>query len=229
MRIDLADLDDLLDLGDGHPPRLGAGDIEVVGGLAQDQVAGLVGLPGLDDRQVGGDALLEDVRVTVVLPDILPLGQPGAVAGAGVEGRDAGAAGPQLLGQRPLRRQLDLELAGQELLLEGGVLADVGGDHLFDLPGLQQQPEAELVDPGVVADHGQPVRRRVAQGDDQFFRDAAEAEAAGGDGHIILQQAFKRPARIFVYRFHRLSFFTQTRSNRAATASPPPMQSAATP
>ena len=59
-----------------------------------------------------------------------------ADAGRRVERRDAGAAGAQPLGQRALRHQLDLELAGEELALELLVLADVGRDHLPDLPRL---------------------------------------------------------------------------------------------
>ena len=75
-----------------------------------------------------------------------------ADAGAGEEGRDAGAAGAQLLGQRALRREFELELAGQVLALELLVLADVAGDHLLDLARLEQQAEAEAVDAGVVGD-----------------------------------------------------------------------------
>ena len=44
----------------------------------------------------------------------------------GEEGGDAGAAGAQPLGERALRDELDLELAGEELALELLVLADVG-------------------------------------------------------------------------------------------------------
>jgi len=47
----------------------------------------------------------------------------------GEEGRNAGAAGADALGQRALRIELDLELAGEELLGEGLVLADVGRDQ----------------------------------------------------------------------------------------------------
>ena len=39
----------------------------------------------------------------------------------------------------------------QELPLELLVLADVGRDHLAHLPRLEQQPDAEAVDAGVVA------------------------------------------------------------------------------
>ena len=47
--------------------------------------------------------------------------------------------------------ELHLQLAGEELPLELLVLPDVGGDHLADLPVLQQKAETEVVDPAVVS------------------------------------------------------------------------------
>jgi hypothetical protein len=42
---------------------------------------------------------------------------------------------------------------------------------------------------GIVADDGQALHAAVAQGDDQVFRDAAQAEAAGSDRQVVVQQA----------------------------------------
>ena len=106
-------------------------------------------------------------------------------AGAGVEAGNAGAAGAQLLGERALRRQLQLELARQHLALELLVLADVGGDHLRDLPGLEQQTHAEIVHAGVVADDGQALDAALHQRLDQVLGNAAQAEAAGGDRDVV--------------------------------------------
>ena len=91
----------------------------------------------------------------VDLARLLAFGNRGAVAGGGEEGGDAGTAGAQLLGQGALRGEFDFQLAGEQLLLEQGVLADVGGDHLADLPVLQQHAEAETVDAAIVGYHGQ--------------------------------------------------------------------------
>ena len=44
----------------------------------------------------------------------------------------------------------DLELASEVLAGEFRVLADVAADHLADLPRLEQQPEAGIVDAGIV-------------------------------------------------------------------------------
>jgi hypothetical protein len=73
-----------------------------------------------------------------------------ADAGAGEEGRNARTARAQLLGQRALGREFQLQLAGQVLALELLVLTDIAGNHLLDLPRLQQLAQAEVVDAGVV-------------------------------------------------------------------------------
>src|SRR5690606_9539409 len=53
VRVEVADLDDLLHLGDADLAGHGAGRVEVARRLAEHQVAGLVGLPRLDQRDVG--------------------------------------------------------------------------------------------------------------------------------------------------------------------------------
>ena len=124
--------------------------IEVARGLAVDEVAFGIALPGVHDREVGDEAGLHDVALAVELALFLALGDVGADAGLGEEGRDAGAAGADALGQRALRVELDLELAGEKLLREQLVLADIGRDHLLDLARLEQQAEAGAVDAGIV-------------------------------------------------------------------------------
>ncbi len=59
---------------------------------------------------------------------------------------------------------------------------------MLDLPGGEQLAEAEAVDAGVVADRGEVLAAAVAQGGDQRLGDAAQAEAADGDGHAVLHQ-----------------------------------------
>ena len=67
-------------------------------------------------RDVGDQAALHDVGLAVELAHFLALGDQRADAGLGVERRDAGAAGADALGQRALRVELELQLAGQILL-----------------------------------------------------------------------------------------------------------------
>ena len=108
-----AERHDLLDLGDADAARGGAVGIEVARGLPVDEVALLVGLPGLDDGEVGDEAALQDVGLAVEVLVLLALGDDRADAGLGVEARDAGAAGADALGQRALRVELELELAAR--------------------------------------------------------------------------------------------------------------------
>ena len=77
---------------------------------------------------------------------------------------------------------------GQELPLELGVLADVGGHHLADLPVREKQAEPPVVDAAVVRDRGQVPDAAADERGDQVLGDAAEAEAADDErravGHV---------------------------------------------
>jgi hypothetical protein len=101
VRIEASDRHDLLDLGDADPAGGRHRLVEVAGGLAEDEVAALVGLPALDDRQVRADAALEDVGLAVELLMLLALGDLRSDAGLGVEARNARASRPAALGKRP--------------------------------------------------------------------------------------------------------------------------------
>ena len=126
----------------------------------------------------------------------LALGDLGADAGRGEERRNAGATGADAFRQRALRVELDLQLAGQVLLGEGRVLADVGTDHLPHLPRLQQQAEPHVIDAGVVGDDGQVLHPAVADRLDQRRGDAAQPEPARHDRHAVAQQARQGRFRI---------------------------------
>jgi hypothetical protein len=71
--IELAGFDDLLDLGDGDPPRGRAQRVEVLGGLLIDQVAVPIAVPRVDQRVVGHDGAFEDVVGAVEGPHLLGL------------------------------------------------------------------------------------------------------------------------------------------------------------
>ena len=167
VRIELAGLDQLLDLGDRDAAGGRRHRVEVARGLAVDEVAEAVALPGRDQREVADDALLEHVLLAVEDARLLALRDQRARAGRGEEGGDAGAAGAHALGERPLGDELDLELAGEVLPLELLVLADVRGDHLPDPPVSEQDAEAPVVDAAVVRDDGQvPGALPVERGDE---------------------------------------------------------------
>src|SRR5674476_1365675 len=59
---------------------------------------------------------------------------------------------------------------------------------------LQQQPEAGAVDARIVRDDRQIFDAGIADGEDQGFRDAAQAEAAGHDQHAVLEHSGQRGA-----------------------------------
>ena len=183
--IDGAGLDQLFDLGDRHARGRGHHGVEVSRGAPVDQVAEAVALPGLDEREVRAQRRLEHVALAVDDPGFLALGHDGAVGRRREEAGDARAGGAHPLGERALRHQFDLELAAQELPLEFLVLADVGRDHLPDLPRPQQDAGAEIVHAGVVADDGEALRAARVQGANQVFRNAAHAEPAHHDARSV--------------------------------------------
>src|SRR5579884_3807593 len=148
VRVDLARLHQMLDfrdreLGGGRHDR-----VEIAGRLPVDEIALGVALPGVDNGDVGEKAALHQVSLAVELARLLALGDDRADAGPGEKGGNAGAAGADALGERALRIEFELQLAGEILLREQLVLADIGRDHLPDLPGIEQKPEAAAVDAG---------------------------------------------------------------------------------
>ena len=77
-------------------------------------------------------------------------------------------------------------MLGEEL-----VLADIGRDHLSDLARGKQPPEADTVDARIVRDDRQALDARRLNGVDQRLGDAAQAEAAGHDDHVVAQDPGK--------------------------------------
>src|SRR5262249_43232905 len=132
----------------------------------------------------------------------LALGDISARAGAGKEGGDAGTAGADALGQRALRVEFDLQFAGEILLGEQFVFADVGRDHLFDLAALEQQSEASAVHAGIVRHDGEVFDAGVADAEDQRLRDAAQADPTCHNQHAVLEQAGQGCSCVGIYLFH---------------------------
>src|SRR6202034_1274716 len=96
--------------------------------------------------------------------------------GPGEEGGNAGAAGADALRQGARRVEFDLEFAGEELLREGFVLADIGRDHLLDLAGVEQHAETLAVDPAIVGDDGKVFHSGTADGKDERLGNTAQPE-----------------------------------------------------
>src|SRR5439155_23597622 len=111
---------------------------------------------------VGHDPAFADVRHAVELFERFAIGNQGPDAGPRVEGRDAGAAGPEPLGEGALWSEFDLELAGEVLLGEELVLAHIRGDDLADLAGFDEDGQALADNAHVVGDHRQVYDARIA-------------------------------------------------------------------
>ena len=116
--IELAHLDQVLDLGNRDLAGRRHVRIEVARRHPVDEVAGLVALPRLDQRHVGLQRSLQNVFLPVELRDRLALGNHRAESSLGVKRRNAGAARAQLFGKGPLRRELELEFTPQGTLAE---------------------------------------------------------------------------------------------------------------
>ena len=200
--IDLARRHQMLHLGDGHLAGGRHHRVEVSRGLAVDEIAFVVRLPGVDEGDVGDEAPLHHIVLAIEGAGLLALGDDGAIARLGEEGRDARAARADALGQRALGVELQLQLAREKLLGEELVLAHIGGDHLPDLARLQQDAKANAIDARIVGDDGEIFGAGVLDRHDQGLGNAAQAKAARHDGHAILDQACQCARGVGIYLFH---------------------------
>ena len=194
--VDLPGLDEMFDLRDRDLARGGHHRIEVSRRLPVDEIAFRIGLPRMDDGNIGHKTALHDEGLAVELAQVLALGDDRANAGPGEKGRYARATRADALGQGALRSEFELEFTGQKLLREELVLANIGRDHLPDLARLEQDAEADAVDARIVGNDRQVFHARFADREDQRFRNAAEAEDAGHDGHAVFQKTRQRGCRV---------------------------------
>ena len=167
--------------------RAGGGHhgVEVARGAAVDEVALRVAAPGFDEGEVGFEGGLEEVRFAVEVAGLLAVGDDGADAGGGVEGGDACAAGADALGEGALRDEVDFEFAGDDLLLEQLVFADVASGVGGDQAGFEHEAHAESVDAHVVGDGVEAGDAAADESGDAVFGNAAEAEAAEHEGGAV--------------------------------------------
>mmetsp|Transcript_42798 Transcript_42798/g.130152 ORF Transcript_42798/g.130152 Transcript_42798/m.130152 type:complete len:303 (-) Transcript_42798:146-1054(-) len=143
VRAEFSRLHNLLGLGDANPPRHGAVGIGVPGRSPKDEIPPRIGLPCLDEADVGVESLLHDVlsrnavpigkfayfagrtldlgyhrSVRFVFDGYTPLGVDRAGAGGGVEGGYSGSRGAETCGDGTLGGELHLEFATEEHTLE---------------------------------------------------------------------------------------------------------------
>src|SRR5258708_38590804 len=89
VRIDFAGGNEMLDLGHGDLRRRCHHRIEISRGLAVDEVARGIALPGMHDGEGGKQPALHDVSLAVEFLHFLAFGDQGADAGLGIERRNA--------------------------------------------------------------------------------------------------------------------------------------------
>src|SRR6266446_1241883 len=90
---ELAELDQLFDFGDYVIGGGGHHGIEVARGLAIDEIAPAVALPGFDESEISAQGALEEVLAAVEFAGFFAFGNHGAVAGGCVKRGNASAAG----------------------------------------------------------------------------------------------------------------------------------------
>ena len=185
IRIQFAGRDELLDFSDRDAARGRDHRIEIARGLAKNEISHRVALPGFDDGEIRGQRTLQNVFAPVELANVLALGDHRSISCRRVKRRNPRTARAKFFRQGSLRRQLDFELAGHEQLLEKFVLANVAGNHLFDLALFEHQTDAESVDARVVGNAGQILHAFFNERRDAVLGNSAEAEAAQRQGCAI--------------------------------------------
>src|SRR5438876_6319139 len=176
--VELAELHQFFHFGDDVIRGSRHHRIEVARHLSVDEVAPAVAFPRFDERKISAETALHHVHAAIEFACLLPFGDHSAVTSGCVKRGNAGASRAQPFAQGPLWIQFHLQFTAQDQLLEEFVFPDISGDHLFRLPLLEQQADAEIIDSRVIADDGQVLRAFAANSRDKVFRDAAEAEAA---------------------------------------------------
>src|SRR5262245_12283278 len=206
--IDVAGLHQLLDFGDSHLGGRGHRRIKIACGLAVDEITLAIGTIGVNNGKIGDKPTLHDVAMAVEVARLFAFGDLRSHASSGEECRNPGTAGTNALGQRALRIEFDLKLAGEILLHESLVLPDIGRDHLLDLPRVEQNAEPLAVGPAIVGNDREVLHAGIADCQDQSLGNAGQAEAAGHDRHAILEQPGQRGPRVRIDLVHVRSIYS---------------------
>jgi len=196
VRIQFTGLSDFFHFGNGDPSATGGVGIEVACCPAIDKVAVQIGLPRLDQRKVGYDAALKDVGLTVEVFVLFAFGNEGADSRPRVEAGNTCPARSHAFSKGSLGTKLDFDFAGEELAFKLGIFSHVAGDHLLDLVRSQKKTESRAIDAGVVAGDGQVANPGIAQGEDEFLRNAAQSKATDCQKHSVVDYAFQCGFRV---------------------------------
>src|ERR1700693_3417826 len=111
VRWKLPELDELFDFGDYVVGGGGHHGVEVARGLAIDEIAPAVALPGFDEGEIAAQGSFKDVLTPAEFAGFLAFGNHRAVAGGCVKRGNACSPGADALREGALRVQLDLHFA----------------------------------------------------------------------------------------------------------------------
>src|SRR6202030_1292289 len=136
--VDDAGLDEMLDLCNGDLRCRRHHRVEVARSLPVDEVAFAIGLPGMDDCEIGHEAALHNIALPVEVANFLALRDEGADACLGEKGWNAGTPGPYPLRKSTLRIEFEFELAAEIKVGKELVFADIRRNHPADLAGLEE-------------------------------------------------------------------------------------------
>ena len=162
--------------------------VEAAAGLPERQVAPAIGLPRLDQPNIAVDRAFQHVIPSVKMTQFLALGQNRADRGRGVERRHPGASRADAFGQRALRHQFQLDLAGgiKRLEADAGRAARPGYDQLAHPPQFDQPRHAFAEAADRIADDSQVARAVLDQTIQQDMRLADGGKPGNQDGGTVL-------------------------------------------
>ncbi len=151
------------------------------------EIAPAVGSLRLDQRDIALERLFEHVFTTIDRAGLLAFRELGAGRGGREETTDPRPRRAHALGERALRHELELDLAGGVELLEhhraGG--ARIRADDLAHVPGRQQLGDIGAAGARIVGDDGELLGALRDQRIDQLDRNAGGAETADEHGCAI--------------------------------------------
>jgi len=169
-RVDLARLDEILDLGDRVRPGHGHGRVEVLRRFAVAQIPDAVTVLSAHHGELRAQSSFEDIGLPIEFTLLVRLaeqdniavwphsgGNPGVGIGgsgtrSGVKSGNARPARAQLFAETALRDELDLNSSVEEQVNELLVLANMRRDDAADSPLLEHRPEAPRIHLRVVGD-----------------------------------------------------------------------------
>src|SRR5579862_5047804 len=192
--IERAELGDLAHLRDRDLPRHCHNRVEVARRFPIGEIAPAIAALRLDEREIARQRLLEHIKCTIDLAQLLAVGEFCVSARAREEATDASAGSAHALRQRALRHELDLDLLCLVELVDhlwvGG--ARIGAYEFSRPPRFQQRGDTDQAAAGVVADDGQVARAELDHRLDERDRLADRAEAAAEKGVTVLEASERR-------------------------------------